>query len=369
MSVSMDVVVTTHNDAEFLREALLSIIYGSRGNNLVQKIVVVDDASRASESDIADKIVDELRLIHSDIILVRNSGNCGLSHSRNRGLRFCSAEYVTFLDADDLKPAGWGATVKDILEAEKPDYLFTASALIDDQQNFLPFYDEDRFSRLFKGKSIQKFGSNTRFVPLVLEPQIGNKYFKLDLINKYLFPIGQKFEDLYLISRITLDIDHVLGANVITHLYNMTERSSRVTMMPKLKGDIIANLAGLSAIYTHYFDSKADKLQLERSQAGSLSAKNLDRHLGVLDLERQLAFAALKCAFARMLDWSINTIGINDVEAFADRAARVLRSMPINPSVAKLLSDVGDPATFEWYDDLVNILINGDRGYLGQVYA
>lgn len=369
MNVSMDVVVTTHNDAEFLREALLSIIYGSKGTNLVQRIVVVDDASRSSEAEFADRIVDEVRLIHSDIMLIRNSGNCGLSHSRNRSLRFCSAEYVTFLDADDLKPAGWGATVKDILEAEKPDYLFTASALIDDQQNFSPFYDEDRFSRLFKGKSIQTFGSNTRFIPLILEPQIGNKYFKLDLINKYLFPIGRKFEDLYLIARMTLDLDNVLGANVITHLYNVTERSNRVTMIPKLKGDIIGNLAGLSAIYAHHFDSKADKLQLERNQAGSLSAKNLDRHLRILDIERQQAFAALKCAFARMLDWSINTIGISDVEAFADRAARVLRSMPTNPSVAKLLGDVGDPATFQWYDDLVNILINGDPGYLGQVYA
>lgn len=369
MNISMDVVVTTHNDAEFLREALLSIIYGSKATDLVQRIVVVDDASRSSEAEIAERVVDEMRLIHGDIMLVRNSGNCGLSHSRNRGLRFCSAEYITFLDADDLKPAGWGATVKDILESERPDYLFTASALIDDQQNISPFYDEDRFFRLFKGKSIQTFESNTRFIPLILEPQIGNKYFKLDIINKYLFPIGKKFEDLYLIARMTLDLDNVLGANVITHLYNTTERSNRVTMMPKLKGDIIGNLAGLSAIYTHYFESKADKLQLERNQAGRLSAKNLDRHLGVLDLERQLAFAALKCAFARMLDWSINTIGISDVEAFADRAARVLRSMPTNPSVAKLMSDVGDPDTFKWYDDLVNILVNGDRGYLGQVYA
>jgi hypothetical protein len=129
-----------------------------------------------------------------------------------------------------------GATVKALLEEHDPAYLFTASALIDDRYTYSPFYDEDYFSRLFGIEETKTFTGQTRFLPLVLEPQIGNKYFKLETINKYLFPIGRKYEDLYMIARMTLDIDKVVGSNIVTHFYNTTERSTRITMTPNLRG-------------------------------------------------------------------------------------------------------------------------------------
>jgi glycosyltransferase involved in cell wall biosynthesis len=369
MSVSMDVVLTTHNDSEFLREAILSIVCGAEGADLLKRIVIVDDASRPAEAAHAAALVEELKTYHQDIVLIRNTANCGLSHSRNRGLRFCSADYVTFLDADDIKPVGWGVIVRKLIEEHDPEYLFTASALIDDRYTFSPFYDEDYFRRLFKGDVIKEFTGHTRFLPLVLEPQIGNKYFKLETVNQYLFPIGRKYEDLYMIARMTVDLDRVVGANVVTHLYNTTERSTRVTMTPKLKGDIVGNLSGLLSIYGHYFEKHHDALIRRRGQEGAIADRELDRQLRTLDIERQFAFAALKCAFGRMIEWSINTVGIGDVDEFADRVGRVFRQMSCNPPVAEVLGDVARRKTLERFDDLVNALIRGDRGHLGQIYA
>ena len=369
MSISMDVVITTHNDTEFLRESILSVIYGAENADILRRIVVVDDASRQGEAEQAAAIVNELKEHHDDILLIRNTANCGLSHSRNRGLRFCTSEYVTFLDADDMKPVGWGVIVKNLLEEHDPEYLFTASALIDDRYNFAPFYDEDYFKRLFKSDVAKNFIAQSRFLPLVLEPRIGNKYFKLETINKYLFPIGRKYEDLYMLARMTINLDRVVGANVVTHFYNTTERSTRITMTPKLKGDIVGNLSGILSVYGYYFDRKADAIFRERGISGKIADADVDRRSRILEVERQFAFAAVKCAFARMIEWSINTVGIGDVDEFADRVGRVFRGMPCNPPVADVLGDVARRGTLERYDRLVNALIEGDRNHLGQIYA
>lgn len=368
MDISIDVVVTTHNDSQFLREAVISIIHGSKDIDFLKRIVIVDDASRPAEAARVEAVVEEMKAFHEDIVHIRNTANCGLSHSRNRGLRFCNADYVTFLDADDMKPVGWATTVKRLIEKHDPEYLFTASALIDDRHTFSPFYDEDYFRRLFGNDEVREFTEHTRFLPLILEPQIGNKYFKLETVNKYLFPIGRKYEDLYMISRMTINIARVVGANVVTHFYNTTERSTRVTMSPKLKSDIVGNLSGLLSIYNHYFEKRLDELAQLRG-GGVIADRGVGRRIRVLEIERQFAFAALKCAFGRMIEWSINTVAINDVEEFTDRVGRVFRQTSCNPPIADVLGDVARRATLERFDTLVNALINGDTEHFGKIYA
>ena len=365
----MDIVVTTCNDSEFLREALLSIIYGAQGAGLLRRIVVVDDASRADAAAQVTAVVDEMKPLHQDIVVLRNSANCGLSHSRNRGIRLCTSEYVSFLDADDLKPAGWGAIVQDILTAQEPEYLFTCSALIDDRYTFAPFYDHETADKLFQGETIREFTGHRRFLPLMLEPQIGNKYFQLATINAYLFPIGRKFEDLYLVARMTLNLDRVVGANVVTHLYNTTERAGRVTMTPRLKADIIGNVAGIYAIFAYHFDTVHEAIEAKAKDAGARASEAAGRELKILRIERQFAYAALKFAFIRMLDWSVNTIAIGDMERFVGRVGQVFRALPPQPSVAQMLNDLANPRTLEWYDKVAELFTNADTTYLCQVYA
>jgi glycosyltransferase involved in cell wall biosynthesis len=365
----MDLIVTTCNDSEYLREALLSIIYGAQATDLVDRIVVVDDASRSTASAQVEAVVAEVERLHPNIMLLRNSENCGLSHSRNRGLRFCTSDYVSFLDADDLKPAGWGLLVQDILEAESPDYLFTGSAIIDDRYSFQPFYDGFTAEKLFAGETIREFTGHRRFLPLMLEPQIGSKYFKRATINAYQFPIGRKFEDLYLLARMSLDLDRVVGANVVTHLYNTTERVDRVTMTPRLKADIIGNAAGIAKIFGYYFDSRWEQIQANYANAIGRAFEAKERELQVLHIERTFAFAAIKFAFVRMLDWAVKTIAIGDIEDFVERVGRVFRTLPTDPSVAQVLKDLADQRTLEWYDNISHLFARADATYLCHVYA
>ncbi|MCU1294691.1 MAG: glycosyl transferase family 2 [Bryobacterales bacterium] len=90
---SVAVVLTTYNDAAFLREAISSVIAQKRP---ADEVIVVDDGSEVSPAPVfAD---------FPQIRLLRKS-NGGLSSARNAGLHFASSRYISFLDADDrLEP-------------------------------------------------------------------------------------------------------------------------------------------------------------------------------------------------------------------------------------------------------------------------
>jgi glycosyltransferase involved in cell wall biosynthesis len=86
---SVAVVITTYNHAEFLDDALRSIIHQSVP---ADEIIVVDDGS----TDNPDNIVSGYSHVH----LIRQR-NQGLSAARNTGLRVANCDKVIFLDADD----------------------------------------------------------------------------------------------------------------------------------------------------------------------------------------------------------------------------------------------------------------------------
>jgi SAM-dependent methyltransferase len=90
---SVAVVVTTYNDAAFLREAISSVIGQNRP---ADEVIVVDDGSDVNPAPVfAD--FPQVRLLRKT--------NDGLSSARNAGLYFASSRFITFLDADDrLEP-------------------------------------------------------------------------------------------------------------------------------------------------------------------------------------------------------------------------------------------------------------------------
>lgn len=84
------VVIPTFDHARFLGEALDSVIAQTRP---ADEIVVVDDGSSDDPAAVVAR--------YSGVRLVRQA-NAGPSAARNTGLAAISADYVLFLDADDL---------------------------------------------------------------------------------------------------------------------------------------------------------------------------------------------------------------------------------------------------------------------------
>jgi glycosyltransferase involved in cell wall biosynthesis len=94
----VSIVVPVFNGERFIDEALASL---RREQNIEAEIIVVDDGSIDSSLSIVKSLAAQdprIRLIAGD--------HRGVSATRNIGVRAAIAEYITFLDCDDICPPG-----------------------------------------------------------------------------------------------------------------------------------------------------------------------------------------------------------------------------------------------------------------------
>lgn len=139
------VVICTHNRAEYLSKAIVSVIdQGGRPGRF--EIVVVDNASE----DRTREVVKEYE--NTGLIRYVYEQRRGISYARNTGWRNARAPYVAYLDDDAIASAGWidsigeafrfapdaavvGGRVDPIWEAPRPawlsDEIAVSLALID----------------------------------------------------------------------------------------------------------------------------------------------------------------------------------------------------------------------------------------------
>lgn len=89
---TVSVVMAVHNEAEYLSDAVESILNQSYSNF---EFIIVDDGSTDGSVDIVESISDDR------IRLQVNESNRGLPTSLNRGIRASRGKYVARMDADD----------------------------------------------------------------------------------------------------------------------------------------------------------------------------------------------------------------------------------------------------------------------------
>ena len=88
----ISVIIPTYNRADTLLDAIRSVL-SQTYNNI--ELIVVDDGSTDGTAEIIEVFSDQVISLKT----LKNSGACA---ARNLGLEVSSAEYVAFLDSDDL---------------------------------------------------------------------------------------------------------------------------------------------------------------------------------------------------------------------------------------------------------------------------
>lgn len=86
----IDVVIPMHNGAKTIQRALASVCAQIMAPS---RIIVVDDGS----IDDGNKVIREFPLIETIV-----TPHLGVSHARNTGIRASTAQYIAFLDCDDV---------------------------------------------------------------------------------------------------------------------------------------------------------------------------------------------------------------------------------------------------------------------------
>ena len=89
----VDVVIPVYNGVETICDALSSVL--NQQGDRVLRIIVVDDGS----NDNTAKLVQDLG---SPLIEIVSTPNQGVAKARNLGIEMSTAEWIAFLDADDL---------------------------------------------------------------------------------------------------------------------------------------------------------------------------------------------------------------------------------------------------------------------------
>lgn len=90
--IRYSIVITCHNQAHFIRDAVESVLAQSYPS---KEVIVVDDASCDDSLLVLREYEPAITLLHLPI-------NQGASAARNRGSAAATGEYVIFLDGDDL---------------------------------------------------------------------------------------------------------------------------------------------------------------------------------------------------------------------------------------------------------------------------
>lgn len=142
MEHKVSIIVPIYNVEQYIRKCVDSILNQTYDN---LEIILIDDGS----PDECGKICDEYADINSRIKVIHKK-NGGLSDARNAGLKICTGEYITFVDADDyLLPNHVADLLSNIKNADicisgyctlydgtiqKPNYKFERTEYKDDKK-------------------------------------------------------------------------------------------------------------------------------------------------------------------------------------------------------------------------------------------
>ncbi len=134
----ISVIIPAYNRETHIKECLDSIINQTYKNI---EIIVIDDGSTDNTASILDeyeRVTTPLPLPPKKIIIIHQEHK-GVSAARNTGIRVASAEWIKFVDSDDvLKSNCVEVLIKTALEKNDPKLiLYTNYDLVDSRENIL----------------------------------------------------------------------------------------------------------------------------------------------------------------------------------------------------------------------------------------
>ncbi len=109
------VVIPLYNKEEFIKNSLNSVLTQTFQDF---EIIIIDDCSTDRSLSIVKQFTDKR------IKVIEHSKNKGLSASRNTGIKTANAEYIAFIDADDLWKPGFLEKIEFLIKSYPQASLF-----------------------------------------------------------------------------------------------------------------------------------------------------------------------------------------------------------------------------------------------------
>lgn len=178
----ISVIVAVYNTESYVSKCLDSLLKQTYKNI---ELIVIDDCSTDSSLKILKKYAKD----NSNIILINNKENKGLSYSRNIGLENATGEYIGYIDSDDYVDSTYYENLMKAIQKEEADMAIADMKIV---------YEDDSYpAHVTKGCDGELTKLN--FIKNGLAASACNKLFKREIISKYKFSEGKVNEDLAVI--------------------------------------------------------------------------------------------------------------------------------------------------------------------------
>lgn len=237
---TFSIITAVYNTAEFLDDAIQSVINQTVGIECIQ-LILVNDASTDNSLDICNKWA---KRFDQDILVINQEVNQGVSAARNAGIKHAIGKYVSFLDSDDKY-------APDV--CEKVEHFFVNNEKEDVDIVALPiiFFDGETGPHLLNNK----FAKGTRVINLDKEWNcaqnfVSSTFVRAEVLAKHMFDQRMPLsEDLKFVQEIILRT-HKLGVISDTeYLYRrrttgqqsaiQTKETKRIWYTPTLKNGLM----------------------------------------------------------------------------------------------------------------------------------
>lgn len=223
----IDIIVPVYNAEKYIRNCLDSVLSQSFQDF---RIIVVDDKS-------PDRSLTVLRAYASSfpskVKLIESPTNKGVSNARNIALDVSDAEYVTFLDSDDILAVGILEKVAEIIKKHNPDMItmdlqFNLMGL---NGNFLGMKRPRRTNELIVPYEYKKQIYEER-------PNVTTKFIKRECIHSE-FPVGVKWEDYAFTVPYLASLNSIYMLDEIGYFYTVNPLGTTTTDIFKVPTNIL----------------------------------------------------------------------------------------------------------------------------------
>ena len=191
----LSVIIAVYNTEKYVEKCLDSLLNQTYKNI---ELVVINDCS----TDNSLKILKKYSKKYSNIILIDNKENRGLSYSRNVGLENATGEYIGYIDSDDYVDSDYYEKLMKAIIKEKSDVAIADMKIVYEDGSFPDHITKGCDGDLTKLNCIKNG----------LAASACNKVFKRDVISKYPFSEGKLNEDLAVI------LPAIVSANKISYV-------------------------------------------------------------------------------------------------------------------------------------------------------
>lgn len=211
--LKISIIIPIYNLEKYLDKCIKSILNQTFKDF---ELILVNDGSTDKSGVICDnykKVDDRIVVIHKE--------NGGTSSARNIGIDIARGKYIGFVDGDDYIHENMYYELYENLIKNNSDISICKFIKVYDKDN-LKFNNnifKEKYSNIEALECLYRDGSEEFVVPW-------NKLYRSELIKKFRYPLGRKYEDAFIIHGLLYKCNKITFINKELYYYYQREGST-----------------------------------------------------------------------------------------------------------------------------------------------